>query len=128
MGGGRTSWVIVPCPPGGYGMVPQRGGPLMWTRREVLAKTAQFGVAAVGPFCTTRARAADPDGVEVNDVQSQLNATRVRRVSTPQDVDALQAAVRTAGRDGHALCVAGGRHAMGGQQFGRGTVLIDTTG
>jgi FAD/FMN-containing dehydrogenase len=94
----------------------------------VLAKTAGLGLAAVGPIGTTPGRSADPEGVEVNDIQSQLNATRVRRVITPNSLDALQAAIRDAGRDGHAVSVAGGRHAMGGQQFGRGTVLLDTTG
>ena len=99
----------------------------MLTRREVLATTAQLGVAAVGPVNTTLGRGDDPEGVEVNDVQSRLNATRVRRVVTPNSLDALQAAVRDARRVGHAVSVAGGRHAMGGQQFGRGTVLVDTT-
>jgi FAD/FMN-containing dehydrogenase len=28
---------------------------------------------------------------------------------------------------GKALCIAGGRHAMGGQQFAGGSVLLDTT-
>ena len=39
----------------------------------------------------------------------------------------LQEAVRGAAARGLSVSVAGGRHAMGGQQFGAGTVLLDMT-
>jgi FAD/FMN-containing dehydrogenase len=39
---------------------------------------------------------------------------------------ALQNALNEARRSGRTVTVAGGRHAMGGQQFGAGSVLIDT--
>ena len=64
----------------------------------------------------------------VNDIHSQLNATTVRRIAEPDSVGALQAAVREARSEGAAVSIAGGRHAMGGQQFGTDTVLLDTTG
>ena len=62
----------------------------------------------------------------VNDVHSRLNATRVAEVATPRDVDELRAAVRSAAERGLPVAVAGGRHAMGGQQFCAGGLLIDT--
>jgi len=64
----------------------------------------------------------------VNDVHSRLNATEVAEVATPRDVDELRAAVRSAADRGLPVSVAGGRHAMGGQQFCAGGLLIDTTG
>ncbi|MDP9364688.1 MAG: FAD-binding oxidoreductase [Chloroflexota bacterium] len=67
-------------------------------------------------------------GVVVNDVHSGLNPTRVLRVERPRSATDLGAAVGAARRDGRPVSIAGGRHAMGGQQFGDGTVLIDTRG
>jgi FAD/FMN-containing dehydrogenase len=64
-------------------------------------------------------------GQTVNDIHSQLNPTRVRAVIQPDSVEALQAEVRRARAEGRAVCVAGGRHAMGGQQFGTDAVLVD---
>ncbi len=66
-------------------------------------------------------------GVEVNDMQSRLNATRVSRIVQPRTLDEIQATLRDATRDNLAVCIAGGRHAMGGQQFGTDAVLIDTS-
>ena len=60
----------------------------------------------------------------VDDVHSRLNATRVAGVERPRDVDALRAAVLR--HDALAIC--GGRHAMGGQQFAQGQVLLDLRG
>ena len=64
----------------------------------------------------------------VNDVHSQLNHTTVQAVVRPQSVAELQAAVGDAAASGTPVSVCGGRHAMGGQQFGRRTILVDTTG
>jgi hypothetical protein len=52
----------------------------MLSRREMLKKTAKLGVAIPLPLHPLPLHAAESDGVEVNDVQSQLNATRVNRV------------------------------------------------
>jgi FAD/FMN-containing dehydrogenase len=64
-------------------------------------------------------------GVEVNDIHSQLNATRVRQIVQPATVDDVAAVVRRAASEGSAVSLCGSRHAMGGQQFGRDTTLID---
>ena len=64
---------------------------------------------------------------DVNDVHSQLNRTTVDQVIEVKSVGALQHAVRGAAAAGLRISIAGGRHAMGGQQFGRGTVLLDMT-
>lgn len=64
----------------------------------------------------------------VNDIHSGLNQTRVREiveVRGPDAIAAVVAAVLKARSEGAAVSVAGGRHAMGGQQFGTDTVLLD---
>lgn len=63
----------------------------------------------------------------VNDVHSQLNETRVAEIVRPASLDSLTGAVARASGDGLGLAVAGGRHAMGGQQFCTGGLLVDTT-
>ena len=65
-------------------------------------------------------------GIVVNDVHAQLNATRVGTIVKPRDVEELTAAILRARAAGTPVSVAGGRHAMGGQQFGEAGVLIDT--
>jgi FAD/FMN-containing dehydrogenase len=67
-------------------------------------------------------------GVLVNDVHSRLNPTRVREVVPVASLGALVEALREARGRGLPVCVAGGRHAMGGQAFAEGGVLIDTRG
>jgi FAD/FMN-containing dehydrogenase len=66
-------------------------------------------------------------GQVVNDVHSRLNETRVARIVTPTSVQEVQGIVQQARREGRAISIAGGRHAMGGQQFGTDTVLLDTS-
>jgi FAD/FMN-containing dehydrogenase len=104
-------------------------------RREFLKKSA---AAAAIPVAGCLARplrigmpnasaipARDPDLV-VNDVHSQLNATRVKAIIKPASVEEVQAAIARARADGLSVSVAGGRHAMGGQQFGEAGLLVDT--
>ncbi len=98
----------------------------MLTRRAFLKQTVALSGAALLPSHALGLRAAERAGVEVNDVQSQLNATWVNRVLTPQSIDEIEAALWSARREGRSVSVAGGRHAMGGQQFGRDTILLDT--
>ena len=64
----------------------------------------------------------------LNDIHSQLNATNMRRVVTPTTAADLRRAVVAAREEGGSLSVAGGRHAMGGQQFLDGGVLLDARG
>jgi FAD/FMN-containing dehydrogenase len=86
------------------------------TRREFL------GTAGALLLPSWREAAA---GSLVNDVHSQLNQTTVRRIVAPAGVPELQRLVRESGARGEAISIAGGRHAMGGQQFGEDTVLVD---
>ena len=67
-----------------------------------------------------------PAGVLVNDLHSQLNPTTVARVVKASTVEELRAAIVLARRENRSVSIAGGRHAMGGQQFGEANVLIDT--
>src|SRR5262245_37130921 len=64
-------------------------------------------------------------GVAVNDIHSKLNVTEVDRVVAIDSEDALRAALASACAAGKPVAIAGGRHAMGGQQFAQGAVLLD---
>lgn len=66
--------------------------------------------------------------VTVNDIHSQLNTTSVARIVKPATTVAACAALHEAARAGLAVSVCGARHAMGGQQFGEGTMLLDMCG
>jgi FAD/FMN-containing dehydrogenase len=70
---------------------------------------------------------ADPTTL-VNDVHSQMNATRVAEIVKPLTTEALQGAVRRAAEEGRTVAIAGGRHAMGGQQFADDALLVDSRG
>jgi FAD/FMN-containing dehydrogenase len=88
-------------------------------------------MTALLPWPTSAAALADAGGSAgpiVNDIHSGLNATRVARIVRPGSLDELRAALGAARRAGEAVSIAGGRHAMGGQQFGTGTTLLDLTG
>src|SRR5688572_6573815 len=63
--------------------------------------------------------------VWLNDIHSQLNWTRVQEIRTPRNADALQSAVAFAHDKNLKMACAGGRHAMGGQQFGSGNLHLD---
>jgi FAD/FMN-containing dehydrogenase len=93
---------------------------MLTRRRLLLGSAAMAGVSG----CATALRGAAP--VAVNDVHSKLNATSVRAVVQPARHEALPRLVRRAREEGVAISIAGGRHAMGGQQFGEGTLLVDT--
>ena len=64
----------------------------------------------------------------LNDIHSQLNATRVARIEAPETLEELQRAVTSVAETGASLSVMGGRHSMGGQQFLSGGVVLDTSG
>ena len=61
----------------------------------------------------------------VNDTHSKLNPTEVRGILRPASVPGIVEAVAAAGRARAGLAIAGGRHAMGGQQFLAGGLLLD---
>ena len=64
----------------------------------------------------------------VNDLHSRLNATQVTAIRCPDRLKGLSTVVHEARRDGLPICIAGGRHAMGGQQFVEGGMLVDMAG
>ena len=59
----------------------------------------------------------------VNDIHSQLNRTHVAGILRPKGAEDIQQHFQA----GHSLSICGGRHAMGGQQFGTDTWLADTS-
>ena len=63
-------------------------------------------------------------GPELNDIHSQLNATRVDSIRYPKSTDDIVEIIQGAQSQGKAISISGSRHAMGGQQFGVGTVHI----
>ena len=67
-------------------------------------------------------------GILCNDVHSRLNPVRVAQVHTPQSTAEVAALIREAAALGKTVSICGARHAMGGQQFGEGTVLLDCSG
>jgi FAD/FMN-containing dehydrogenase len=91
------------------------------SRREFIAGSLASAIASSVP---QRAKSA-PAPTFVNDIHSQLNSTRVLEIAEPQFLNDLQDVIRRARRERKAISVAGGRHAMGGQQFGSDTLLID---
>ena len=91
-------------------------------RRTFLKRT---GLMAVAPALAQGSQAGS--GVVVNDIHSQLNPTRVREVVRVDSTQALQQAIRRASSQRRVVCLAGGRHAMGAQQFAADAVMLDTT-
>src|SRR3982074_1162211 len=92
----------------------------MISRREFMAGSVALAASSV----STRL-APEPESIWVNDIHSQLNPTRVLGISQPRSREDVQSLIRAARKDRKAISVAGGRHAMGGQQFGTDTQLID---
>jgi FAD/FMN-containing dehydrogenase len=92
-------------------------------RREFLKQT---GIAALWPYLQ-HVDGSQATSVLVNDVQTELILTRVDRLIKVRSDEDVIAAVRLARSSKRAVSIAGGRHAAGGQQFGSGTILLDTT-
>ena len=65
---------------------------------------------------------------EVNDAQSRLNPTHVKSILSPCSEEEVRKAIQTAAEAGDSISMAGGRHSMGRQQFGTGTVHLDLRG
>ncbi|MCC6790506.1 MAG: FAD-binding oxidoreductase [Thermomicrobiales bacterium] len=64
----------------------------------------------------------------VSDIHGKLYPAEVHRIVRPDSVEAIVAAIQVAAAEGRAVSIAGGRHAMGGQQFGDGAILLDMGG
>jgi FAD/FMN-containing dehydrogenase len=62
----------------------------------------------------------------VNDIHSRLNETEVARIVPVGSVHAIRNALASARAEALPVSVTGGQHAMGGQQFCSGGVLLDT--
>jgi FAD binding domain len=88
-------------------------------RRDIL----RYGT---GALAAARTGLATEEGVEVNDVHSQLNRTKVASVVRPESLEQLRTAILWARNEGKALSISGSRHSMGGQQFGTGMVFVDS--
>ena len=63
--------------------------------------------------------------VRLNDIHSQLNTTQVDHVFTPKTISEIQSLIRKAKENGKSISISGGKHSMGGQQFGAGTIHIN---
>ena len=82
------------------------------------------GVATLMPWACARWQTAS-SGLLLNDVHSGLNPTIVRDVISVRSSEDIQQVIERAIRDRRAISVAGGRHAMGTQQFGTDTLHLD---
>ena len=64
----------------------------------------------------------------VNDVHARLNHCLPALQRRPETLAELRSALRVAARRGLGVSIAGGRHAMGGQQFLEGGLVLDMRG
>jgi FAD/FMN-containing dehydrogenase len=87
------------------------------SRREFLKASSLLALQPLG----------GQPGVLVNDIHSQLNPTRVKEIVNISSVADLQRTLRRAAASRTAVSIAGGRHAMGAQQFAEQSMLLDTT-
>ena len=83
------------------------------------------GSVALAASSPSKRLAPEPESILVNDIHSQLNPTRVLGISQPRSLNDVRSIVRSARKDRRVISVSGGRHAMGGQQFGTDAMLID---
>jgi FAD/FMN-containing dehydrogenase len=100
----------------------------MRTRRQFLNFVAQTGMGVVGLASLSPRGFAQETGIAVNDIHSKLNSTRIAGIIKPDSEDQLRSALLAVRDAGKTVSIAGGRHAMGGQQFAKDAVLIDTRG
>jgi FAD/FMN-containing dehydrogenase len=88
------------------------------SRRDFLKASSVFALQTTAGAQT---------GVVVNDIHSQLNPTRVREVVRAGTATDIGRAIWEAENAGRSICIAGGRHAMGAQQFARDAIMLDMT-
>src|SRR5687767_3396530 len=91
---------------------------------HLLVIAAWFSLAGCTYHPPPSPAGTEGDGVELNDVHSQLNSTKHSAVITPQSVEEIQHAIRDAKAKGQFISISGGKHSMGGQQFGIGTINL----
>src|SRR5260221_5682567 len=95
------------------------------SRREFL-RLAALGAVWPASLAWGQKAAKKPEGILVNDLHGQLSATLVNRIVQPDTLDGVRGALKLAQTENRALCIAGGRHAMGSQAFAADGVLVDT--
>ena len=95
----------------------------MKTTRRHFSKSA--GLVALWPWACSQVK-PPTEGVLVNDIHSKLNPTTVSRVVEADRVEVVQTTLADARHTGQSISISAGRHAMGAQQFGTDTVLLDT--
>jgi FAD/FMN-containing dehydrogenase len=66
--------------------------------------------------------------IVLNDLHSRLNPTTVAGVVSVHREDDIQRAIAAAEREDRVVCVGGGRHAMGAQQFATDGIYLDMRG
>ena len=91
-------------------------------------KTGSIGLASAVLAAAALAACAPRQpktAVVLNDVHSRLNPTEVAEYHEPASKSEIAALVREAARAGKPISISGGRHAMGGQQFGRDTIHVN---
>lgn len=64
----------------------------------------------------------------VNDIHSKLNQTEVAEIIKPNSLSDIKAAIIKSKSENKFVSIAGGFHAMGGQQFLSGGILLDMSG
>ncbi|MBW3623070.1 MAG: FAD-binding oxidoreductase [Armatimonadetes bacterium] len=97
--------------------------------RRVFLQSAGLLALSTGLSCLScrSRRSTDTGSLVVNDIHSQLNRTRVAAIETPDSLEALRRIIMADHKEGKKpICIAGGRHAMGGQQFASDALLVDT--
>lgn len=91
------------------------------TRRDFLKLTGAVAVLSKKAL----SKPVDDTGIVVNDIHSQLNRTVVDSIISPRSIGDIQTTIATAKSRRKPISIAGGRHAMGTQQFGTDAVLLD---
>lgn len=86
------------------------------------------GGLAGGMWLRDRSKTPRAPSLDVNDVHSKLNATSLKAIESPSSLEEAVGIVRRCVREKEKICIAGSRHAMGGQQFAKGATMIDTRG
>lgn len=102
-----------------------RGRPRLFTR--YVSEHASHSTAGTTPASVGSTR---PRGIWYStiNVHSRLTPTQVRRVIRPRSEKELVASLRSGLRHCGGISIAGGRHAMGAQPFGTGSLHFDLTG
>ena len=95
-------------------------------RRSFLKAAGLAAAAPAASLAQAPKKDKPPPGILVNDVHGQLSAQRVFAIVRPESPDDVLKAFAQAKSEEKNVCIAGGRHSMGGQPFAQDGVMIDT--